>query len=153
MMKEKILINVDSDYLQKHKDSILLFLKETTEASFEDVQITEDDLLERFEKLVHYVISEKGNIISYEIDGSMIGYLWYFKNEQDRYHINEIAVNSEFRGKGIGTKLINVVEQMALDNKVQGVEMYVSNINKNAVQLYENKGYSPERMLLFKKVY
>src|SRR5699024_10633958 len=108
MMKdEKILINVNSDYLQKNKHRILQFLKETREASFTDNQVSDDYLQERFEKLIKYIISKKGNIISYEFEGLMIGYLWYFKNELNRYHINEIAVNSEFRGKGIGTKLID----------------------------------------------
>ena len=52
-----------------------------------------------------------------------------------------IAVHSEFRGKGVGSKLLDEIVKYARENKYDKIRLDVININPRAKQLYERKGF------------
>ena len=52
-----------------------------------------------------------------------------------------IAVHSNFRGKGIGSKLLDAIARYASENKYDRIRLDVINTNPGARKLYERKGF------------
>lgn len=62
----------------------------------------------------------------------------------DEGYITNIAVNENYRKKGIGTKLLNRVFALARDNQLSFVSLEVRTSNLNAISLYTNLGFKEE---------
>ncbi|MCC7570980.1 GNAT family N-acetyltransferase [Candidatus Micrarchaeota archaeon] len=56
-------------------------------------------------------------------------------------HLTDVVVLPEYRGKGIGLKLIEKIKEWAGENKIQYITLSVSFKNNFAVQLYEKAGF------------
>lgn len=67
--------------------------------------------------------------------------LKYPKLHDDEYYISNLAVYPGFRGKGIGKKLLNAVEERAKDAGYKKLSLYVELDNNLAVKLYEKCGF------------
>ncbi len=83
-----------------------------------------------------------GNILKRFLGGKKSG----------EYYIEAIAVNSEFRGKGIGSKLLCSCREVALKKRATLLSLDVSSKNSNAIKLYEKIGmrelsHWPKRVL------
>jgi len=66
----------------------------------------------------------------------------YISSTLDTYaEILNFFVVSEFRGKGIGNKLLNCVIQKAQDSKCKSIYLEVNEINENAIALYLKNGF------------
>ena len=59
----------------------------------------------------------------------------------DRIEIEYIYVEKEYRHQNIGTKLLQYVEKIGLDNKCDNISLEVSIENINAIKLYEKCGF------------
>ncbi|HOR46544.1 MAG TPA: GNAT family N-acetyltransferase [Caldisericia bacterium] len=55
--------------------------------------------------------------------------------------INELAVSKEFQGSGVGTTLMKRVEEWALENDINIVQLNVWEFNRKAKTLYEKLGF------------
>ena len=60
------------------------------------------------------------------------------------YYLLAIAVDSDLQGKGIGSSLLDAVEERAIQNAVKRLALDVSGNNDNARRLYERRGFSVE---------
>ena len=78
-------------------------------------------------------------IICYE--NSRIGYI-DFKFKQDCGYINDIQISEKFRGKGLGTYIMKLLEQETINHGLKRICLKVFKDN-NAVQLYKRLGYKP----------
>ena len=56
-------------------------------------------------------------------------------------HISGIAVDEEYRKKGIGGRLLNTVEKEFLAEGFDKVTLEVQKSNTNAIRFYEKQGY------------
>jgi ribosomal protein S18 acetylase RimI-like enzyme len=66
----------------------------------------------------------------------------YMKLEQyNSYYICAMALFPEYRGKGVGTKFLQIAEQQAVDNKLTQLSLIVFEQNEGAKRLYERHGY------------
>jgi ribosomal protein S18 acetylase RimI-like enzyme len=52
-----------------------------------------------------------------------------------------ISVREAYRGKGVGTALMETAENYAKSKKIRRIELEVFGKNKNAIALYEKRGY------------
>ncbi|UHA73528.1 GNAT family N-acetyltransferase [Paenibacillus sp. 481] len=59
----------------------------------------------------------------------------------DEYYITTLSVDSKFRGKGIGTKLMDLAEQLAQQNGYRKCALTVDAGNVKARRLYNQLGY------------
>lgn len=59
----------------------------------------------------------------------------------DFLYINTIAVKSKMRNKGIGTRILNIADQIAKNRKFKGICLYVATTNNKAIKLYQSLGY------------
>ncbi len=57
------------------------------------------------------------------------------------WYVNVLASYPEFRGRGLGTALLEVAEQQAAAAGCKGLSIIVSDANSGARRLYERSGY------------
>ncbi|GFZ29807.1 hypothetical protein CSC2_03330 [Clostridium zeae] len=80
--------------------------------------------------------------VALDIEGNCLGFIWYERYGAFGIHtyLHIIAVKQEFRGKGIGRKLIEQFEENTF-NKDSMIFLMVADFNKDAKKLYEKIGY------------
>ncbi|MBO4337714.1 MAG: GNAT family N-acetyltransferase [Lachnospiraceae bacterium] len=72
-----------------------------------------------------------GEVYVYEIDGRVVGFVGV-----DEGYINGIFVEKDFRGQGIGTRLLAYVAEI-----YDVIELHVFENNFGAVRFYENRHF------------
>ena len=79
-----------------------------------------------------------------KIDGEIIGFAstfiaWYSWIGKSLY-LDDLYVIQEFRDKGLGSRLMNEVFDLAKMQRCKKVKWQVSKWNQNAIDFYKNKG-------------
>ena len=59
----------------------------------------------------------------------------------ESWYVNVLACYPEYRGKGHGSRLLSLAEQIAQDENVNRMSVIVASNNSGARQLYERHGY------------
>lgn len=85
----------------------------------------------------------KNNMAIYLValyEKKVIGYagMWHVINEG---HITNIAVDPEYRKKGVGKKLVNELIEIAKDKEMIGITLEVRTSNEVAINLYKKQGF------------
>jgi ribosomal protein S18 acetylase RimI-like enzyme len=102
---------------------------------------------EYFEKLIN---DGKCFFLLAKDKDEIVGYTIAYKEEvsgvpvlKDRkwIHIDDLAVKSKQRKKGLGSMIMEEVERWAKRNKYNEIDLNVWLFNKNAINFYEKKGY------------
>jgi len=80
-----------------------------------------------------------------EINNEPAGQVVFFQNystflAKPGYYIEDIYVRPQFRGKGIGKKLLNKVIELAAEKNYGRVEWCVLNWNETAIDFYKKRG-------------
>lgn len=90
--------------------------------------------------LVSYpIILEKNNVDDSKIDPVLLPYQ---KLEEDQsYYICGVAFFPEYRGKGLGTKFLQIAEQKAKEAGLKKLSLIVFEQNSGAKKLYERYHY------------
>lgn len=102
-----------------------------------------DEGKEYFEDLInnHYVIVAV-------LDNEIIGYLAGTINEKGSYEeiqygeINNMLVDNNFRGLGIGKLLIDKFKQYCKDNNINNLKVVASAKNIKAIEFYKKNGFN-----------
>lgn len=78
-------------------------------------------------------------------DGQVIGYggVWRIFNEA---HITNIAIHPEFRRCGAGSKIMDRILNMCIENDIKSLTLEVRKSNLAAQRLYERYGFKIEGM-------
>lgn len=117
-------------------DNSGIFIREYKSCYFSDVSILQQelsgvvnspDLLNGMDENSEYVVAM--------LNGNVVGYLKY-QDESDFRNISEIVVSSDFRRRGIMTRLVSSVD------RGQGLYLLVHKDNEPAQRAYENYGFS-----------
>lgn len=76
------------------------------------------------------------------VGGRIVGYvgLWIIMDEG---HITNIAVHPDYRGQGIGTRLLLFLIEVARSRGVTAITLEVRKSNVSAQKLYERMGFVP----------
>lgn len=83
---------------------------------------------------IYIVAKENENIIGY-------GGMWHVINEG---HITNVAVKKEYRGKGIGSKIIEALINIAKEKEMIGITLEVRTSNNIAQSIYKKNGFIME---------
>lgn len=89
---------------------------------------------------------EKNDLAQYivaKIDSKITGYagMWFILDEA---HITNIAVHPDYRGRGIGDKLVKRIIEIVKDNGLNSITLEVRDSNQEAIYLYEKNGFTRE---------
>jgi ribosomal-protein-alanine N-acetyltransferase len=76
-----------------------------------------------------------------ECDGKIVGYACGFISKRGCGHLASIAVDKQYRRKGIGSLLLASFEEKVLALGSRCVELEVSEDNIDAIRFYEKHGY------------
>ena len=99
-----------------------------------------NDLIENFDRLNTIVILE---------DESIVGYLSYKIKEKHtkKLDVDQLVILEQYRGKGLGKKLMDEAKKIAIDNGCDRIELNCWMFNKNALAMYEHIGYNRQRII------
>lgn len=96
------------------------------------------------------------------IDNKIVGYITFCivekqnQNPKFRYrkqlNVDAMCVDSDYRGNGIGTELLNFVEKIAVDNECTDIYLTVNEENIGAIKTYENFGMSVKNIAYMKRL-
>ena len=106
-------------------------------------EILKNDLIKNFEELTTIVILEN-NII--------IGYLSYKIKQRHtkKLDVDQLVISEKYRGKGLGKKLMNEVQNIAIENNCDRIELNCWLFNENAIKMYEQIGFDKQRIVFEK---
>jgi len=126
----------------KDVTTILNLIKELAEYEklLDKVTATEDKLMNTIfgkDKFVEVWLAE--------INDESAGQVFFFRNystflAKPGFYIEDIYVRLQFRGKGVGKKLLNKVIELAKEKNYGRVEWCVLNWNEPAIKFYKNIG-------------
>jgi ribosomal protein S18 acetylase RimI-like enzyme len=88
----------------------------------------------------HY---QPSNYLVIEDAGHPIGRLYLFRNQHEA-NLIDIALLSAARGRGIGSALLRLVQQVARRDGLASVMLHVEQRNTSARRLYERVGFAIE---------
>jgi len=121
-------------------------------------EVKEDELSKWFEEQVEddntqlYIAENSRKILGYLILKVINRPSNPFMLEQHFAYIDHMSVDSEYRGKGIGRKLISSAVDFAKDCEIGHIELDVWSKNINAKNAYKQIGFQPSREKLVCKV-
>ena len=93
------------------------------------------------------IVLEKGRVI---FDGdTIVGYLSYLikGNHSKKLHVDQLIISENYRGKGLGKKLMDEVKNIALKNNCDRIELDCWMFNKSAIAMYEHIGFDRQRIM------
>ena len=99
-----------------------------------------NDLIQNFERLNTIVILDNEKIV---------GYLSYVikKRHTGKLDADQLVILEEYRGKGLGKKLMEEAKQIAKENECDRIELNCWLFNENALNMYEHIGYNRQRII------
>ena len=110
------------------------------------VKVIEDDLFPLDAWTEGLFLSELAEVSSSrevavaESDGAIVGYA-SFRYAGKQGDVNTIAVSGEHQGQGIGTTLMNWLEDQAVKHKVREIFLEVRSDNDAAIAMYRARDY------------
>lgn len=93
---------------------------------------------------------DKGVFVVAEADGEVVGVLSYMyrhveangRMTKDTIFIDVMAVDENYRGKGIGHRLFDFVKELVKEKDLDGIELQVNARNTLAKKMYESYGFT-----------
>jgi ribosomal-protein-alanine N-acetyltransferase len=77
---------------------------------------------------------------AYSPEGDLVGYA-FISRYVDAWHVMNVAVATEFRGRGIATALLEQLFEMTATDPQRGYTLEVRVSNVQAIRLYERLGF------------
>ena len=99
-----------------------------------------DELEKKIELKQIYIAKFNDEIIGY-IMFDIIEKTNNIMRYRKQLNIDAICVDEKYRGKGIGTYLLNYTKEIAIENNCTDMYLTVNEENKDAIKLYEKFGF------------
>ena len=143
----------DLDSIRELNNELFKLEKENYDSTLVENWPLTDDGKEYFEDLInnHYVIVAI-------IDQKIVGYLAGTINEQGSYEeiqygeLNNMLIKDNYRGYGIGKKLINNFKDYCKSHIINNIKVVASFKNKNAIEFYHKNGFNDFNLTLTMKI-
>lgn len=87
-------------------------------------------------------VQDGNSVFSAHFDNAVVGAVALKKHNNGEYELTKMAVDSNFRGRGIGQVLMSAVESFAKDElKLPRLFLLSNTKNEAALRLYERNGW------------
>ena len=108
-----------------------------------DKNFKNNEYVRLYKKWIHNLLlkKEQVDIIVYKTNNKIIGFTSIEEKENLLFDIGLVAVNSGYRGKGIGAKLINYATRYAYLKGGGDIQVITQEKNVPALNLYEKCGF------------
>lgn len=154
MMKMNFeIITADPDALKLLIPLWLEFIRDEEGSDMNIVPSREN--AERWISFVKNLIEKDRGTLKYaKVDEKIVGYILYgWENEALKlYHrrgtIFDLYVIKEYRGRGIGKKLLNTAIEDLKHHGIEIIQLTVINSNKRAIELYKKFGFEERLKIL-----
>ena len=96
--------------------------------------------------LDEFFIDSNKSIIVADLDSKVIGYLAFisYHIENTSYlYLDDFCVDSNYRNRGIGTKLVEWIINYAKENDFDNLKLHVDENNIKALSFYNKSGFIP----------
>ena len=114
----------------------LLYEKDERKTTIEQQRKNIQEQLER--GVLTFVLEDNKKLVGY-VFGNI------FTANRKKHCMNlAIAILQEYTDKGYGTKLMNTIEEYAINNGITRLELEVAKTNKVAISLYQKTGFEEE---------
>ena len=90
-----------------------------------------EDELDKKYMAIYLVALENEKVVGY-------GGMWHIINEG---HITNIAIHKDYRKKGIGSKIVSKLIEIAKEKEMIGITLEVRKSNEIAINLYKKQGF------------
>lgn len=89
-------------------------------------------------------------LLGYEKDGKIIGYVHaqlyeMLYNPYSFFNIISMAVSSDYQGEGIGSQLLDTIEEIAKEKELDGIRINSGENRKEAHTFYQKHNYESRR--------
>ena len=148
-------IRVSHDDFSLWKDQIGILLNCSVQKNFPDAEVDESYGKNKCDEVDHYLIDGSAIVFAAVEGETLAGWVWCHKINRPeglRIHIAEIAVADKWYRQGIGSLLLEKVEDYAIENGYRVIDLLVTAGNTSAVNFYKKANYKPERFLMKKKL-
>lgn len=144
-------------------DSFSIYLKEAIPHYAHQKAIGEGLTLSLAQKLAHDtfmgLLSQGINTPSHYLysitkDSTVIGSLWLGTKINDKHDlfIYDLILAPNYRSQGLGSKVMTLIENKALELGCKSIGLHVFNHNEIAISLYEKMGYHTTNRIMTKKI-
>lgn len=116
---------------------------------------SKDFCASKIDELINYLAVDRAYLFSYIENNRAIAFLWACvlgDEANKKMHLLYCAVDSEHRGKGIGSQLLDRVENKARDLGIRSLELNVTPENYLAQRLYTKLGYRNTCITMTKEI-
>ena len=77
---------------------------------------------------------------------------FYWNGKANVMLVDNVFVDENYRNKGLGTKLMEFVLELAKAEGVDSVELVVNSDNESAKRVYEKVGFEPTQKIHYRKI-
>jgi RimJ/RimL family protein N-acetyltransferase len=126
--------------------------------ALQNMRMSEEKALQRSKEQIHRLLP-KGNrtpqhyLFHVLADEEIVGNIWiYIDEKNERAFLYNIYIEEEERGKGYGTKGLDLVEQWLQEKKVKYFSLHVFEHNTGARKLYERLGFEVTSVNMMKEM-
>ena len=109
------------------------------------------------ERLRALLASADDVVLVAEVDGVVVGNAYAevqrreenpFRRAVEVLHVHQMAVGGEWRGRGIGTRLLDAMRAIARERGIATLELNVWSFNAEAREFYARAGFVPARAIM-----
>ena len=122
--------------IRKFQYSDLKKVYEIEEMSFSEPYNT-DILLKLYELGVGFLVAEE--------DSEIVGYILFWIKEIDNGHIISLAVDKNYRGTKVGTRLLQTAINIFIDSGIYKINLEVKTQHYKAITFYKSLGFVVDR--------
>ena len=131
------MINIEPIKESDFEELLSLFLEFATFEKLPDKMVNSVKQMQEEQAYFHGFIARSENK---EIVGYATYFFAYYTWTGKSMYMDDLYVRQDFRGKGIGTKLIEAIISYAKEQNCNGLRWQVSEWNKPAIEFYKNLG-------------
>lgn len=110
---------------------------------------------ETYENLLEFIDDNSAILVGTIKENEIIGFIWAYKRDfhgEARIHISHIIVDSKIRSAGIGKKMLDLLEDIALENKIKKLELIATAANERTLKFYEKNNFQIARLQFEKEL-
>lgn len=149
------IIKMEQEDVELYREDIIFLLKENYKINLGNLKELDSFIKEKYKEITLFLADGSAYIILCLDKGQVIAFLWAYERRemQERMmHLTQFIVKKEYRGKGIGTNMLNQLEDETKRRRISVIELHATVDNNIAMQFYEKSKFKVKRVCLRKNI-